>query len=950
MKKQTLQRQFRIWTVLLIVVPSMFIMVIYTVGQLSVAKQQNLEMLRQRVYSQERLIDYWMGERAGSVRELIDNDAFRNLDEQQMKRALDLKQHADNNFASISYINKDGFFKMSTLSQGIQYPSAIGKPYFEAAQEGKEYISDVVIGRNSGEPIINFSAPIYDYAGNYQGLILGSVKMATLQTLLYENRFGETGEIHLVNREGTLLNEPRYAQELIDQGFIEDTAIMKVKMSNNALRNIRLGENGSATWNNYRGQKVLGAYQYMPERGWTLIGKINEREVVASIDKQLAMMAGGTVILILLILPLATLLTNRIKRPIDWLGGQSNLIAAEKYEMVGRDKDLENMPYELGNLCETFIQMSGKIQKNISLLKEHEAHLRSKVTEIENINYELEESNAMLEEEIYERQKVEEKITKLNDGLEGKIQERTSQLDELNTILDKSNTLLCAILESSPDVVVFTLDINYCYLTFNKRYKETMLARWGKDVEIGMNILNVVCNSDAACIIEQNIQRVIAGESFILIEEYRNDGQSRLVWQNYWSPIFAADGKVIGVTCFVMNITEQKRVEEEIILAMEKAEAANSAKSQFLANMSHEIRTPMNGIIGMTDITLMTDLDEEQREYLTIVKSSTISLLRVLNDILDYSKIEAGKIDLEKISFNFRDIVHEVVNLFSIGAKQKGLCIKLNIDHNIPKHIIGDSVRLRQVLSNLVGNGIKFTAQGEININVTIEEQCKEKVKLRFVVNDTGIGIAENELEKLFKRFSQVDDSNTRKFGGTGLGLAISKKLIEIMDGEIGVESKENVGSSFFFTALFGLQQVETDIEDGIYHEPLQYNNPGLKKVLLAEDDQVSRNMVTIILEKNGFEVIAVENGKEAISAFEKADFHIILMDINMPFLDGYATTRMIRLKEKHKKISTPIIAMTAYALKGDKEKCLEAGMVDYISKPIDINELRDVINKWLRK
>jgi len=950
MKRQTLEHQFRIWTVLLIVVPSILIMAIYTVGQISFAKQQNLELIGQRVYSQERLIDYWMGERAGSIRELSQTEAFKTLDEQQMKRALDLKQHADNNFASLSYINKDGLFKMSTLSQGIQYPSATDKPYFEAALIGKEYISDVVIGRNSVLPIINFSAPILDDAGNFQGLILGSVKITTLQTLLRENWFGKTGEIHLVNRDGMLLNEPRYAKQLIDQGFIEDTAIMKIKMSNDALRNIRLGETGTATWINYRGQKVLGSYQYMPERGWTLIGKINEGEVLASIDKQLAMMAGGTVLLLLLILPLATLLTNRIKRPIDWLIGQSNLIAAEKYEMVGQGRGLEETTYELDRLCENFIQMNRKIDKTVSLLKENEVNLESKVVEIENINYKLEETNAMLEEEIYERQKVEKKIKKLNDGLEDKVKERTSQLDELNSTLDKSNTLLCAILESSPEVMIFTLDVNYCYLTFNKKYKETMFVTWGKDIKIGMNILDMVGNPEMARKVEQNIGRVIAGESITLIDEYGDDMYPRVVYQSYCSPIIANNEEIIGITYFMMNITQQKRAEEEIILAMEKAEAANAAKSQFLANMSHEIRTPMNGIIGMTDITLMTDLNEEKREYLMIVKSSTMALLRVLNDILDYSKIEAGKIDLEKLSFNLQDTMHEVVDLFGIGAKQKGLCVTLNIERSIPHHMIGDSVRLRQVLSNLVGNAIKFTSQGKIIISADIEEKYKGKVKLRFIITDTGIGIAEDKLNKLFKRFSQVDDSNTRAFGGTGLGLAISKKLIEIMDGEIGVKSKENVGSSFFFTAVFGLQEVEASAEDSADNAPTQYNNPELKKILLVEDDLVSRNMVTIILKKNGFEVIVVTNGEEAISAVEQDKFDAILMDINMPHLDGYAATAIIRLKEKHMHSPTPIIAMTAYALKGDREKCLEAGMDDYVSKPIQINELSEVINKWLRK
>ncbi|AIF49746.1 EAL domain-containing protein [Pelosinus sp. UFO1] len=430
MNKQTLERQFRLWTVLVVVVPGLIIMMIYTVGQISVAKRQNLELIQQQVHFQERLINYWIEERAGNIRELSQIEAFRNLDEQKMKSTLYLKQQSDTNFDSLSYIHKDGLFKMSTLPAGIQFPSAIGKPYFEEALVGKEYISDVVIGRNSGLPIINFSCPIYDYAGNFQGLILGSVKTATLEMLLRENWIGQTGDIFLVNREGIFLAEPRFLNLLIDKGIVKETAIMKLKLSDDALQNIKLGQSGTATWTSYLGDKILGAYHYMPERGWTLIGKINKDEVLTPIYKQLVMMACGTIFLVLLILPLATLITSRIKRPIDWLIRQSNRVATENYQMVGRDMPLDNIPYELRTLCETFVKMSYKIKNTVGLLRENEVTLENKMLQIQAMN-------TYLEEEVLEREATQQALVDLNAKLESKVTERTLDLQNMNAALEE---------------------------------------------------------------------------------------------------------------------------------------------------------------------------------------------------------------------------------------------------------------------------------------------------------------------------------------------------------------------------------------------------------------------------------------------------------------------------------------------------------------------------------
>lgn len=443
------------------------------------------------------------------------------------------------------------------------------------------------------------------------------------------------------------------------------------------------------------------------------------------------------------------------------------------------------------------------------------------------------------------------------------------------------------------------------------------------------------------------IRAVLYGEVCSKEFIFRQDNmEDRIVWINA-SPVRDKTGRIIAGISVFLDITERKRIEKSLWRAKEEAERANIAKSQFLANMSHEIRTPMTGIIGMTDLTLMTEITEEQREYLEIVKSSTKSLLHVLNDILDYSKIEAGKMELENIEFRLVEVINEVVSLFSVVAQQKGLKIRATVDVKIPAVLIGDAFRLRQILSNLIGNGVKFTETGEINVGITCQTIEVDTIKLKFSIRDTGIGIANDKLEILFKSFSQVDDSNTRQFGGTGLGLAISKKLTELMHGEIWVESVAGSGSKFYFTALFGIGQGQETSQSFDSNKLILHGRPK-KKVLLVEDDEVSRKMVQIVLIKKGLDIQVANNGRQAVEMNNKYIFDLIIMDINMPYMDGYSAVTLIRQQERSTGGHIPIVAMTAYALKGDREKCLASGMDDYLSKPVDIKQLNWIIDKWL--
>lgn len=398
----------------------------------------------------------------------------------------------------------------------------------------------------------------------------------------------------------------------------------------------------------------------------------------------------------------------------------------------------------------------------------------------------------------------------------------------------------------------------------------------------------------------------------------------------------------IDIMLVIDDITELKKAEELITHAKEEAETANKAKSEFLANMSHEIRTPLNGIVCMIDMTLLTALSQEQRENLMTAKTCANSLLTVINDILDFSKMEAGKLVIENINFDVKEIIEEIIKVHSPRAVDKGLELNYAFSSTIPQYLVGDPSRLKQVLHNLVSNALKFTEKGEVWVRVKKVEASDGCIKLKFSVSDTGIGISMENMDKLFRSFSQVDSSFTRKFGGAGLGLAISKQLTEMMGGDLWAESTEKVGSEFNFILSF---KIGDEIKEKHIQVPKICKQAKSLKILLAEDDKLNQMVTVRILKERGYNVDIANDGREAVAMYKKGKYDIVLMDIQMPDMDGIEATRRIReLEGSNRRI--PIVALTAYALLGDRERFIEKGMDDYVAKPIKIDKLFHVIER----
>jgi PAS domain S-box-containing protein len=546
--------------------------------------------------------------------------------------------------------------------------------------------------------------------------------------------------------------------------------------------------------------------------------------------------------------------------------------------------------------------------------------------------------------DITDRKRIEDELRQAQDDLEKRVQERTAELEKANIALRNSKDYLSKIINSIGDPIFVKDRQHRCVLVNDAACK--LFGCSCEDI-VGKTAYELFPTKGMADISWEMDEEVFLTGVENVNEETNTyaPGETRTVLVKKTLYTDNAGNKfLVGVT---RDITDRKLAENELKEAKEAAEAAVRSKSEFLANMSHEIRTPLNAVVGLTGLLLSADLTPEQRDYVETVRSSGNSLLSVINDILDFSKIEGGKMELENQPFDLRGCIEVALDLVEANAAEKGLTLRYSLGDRVPATIMGDVTRLRQVLANLLSNAVKFTDRGTVEISVTGQTVADDQFEVHFAIIDTGIGIPEDKLGRLFQSFSQIDSSTTRKYGGTGLGLAISKRLVEMMGGRIWVESRLGKGSTFHFTIMAKAATAKqahsaaaTASQEQRMCSKLDRSRP--LRILLAEDNAVNQKVALQMLKRLGHNADVAANGLEVLQALERQQYDVVLMDVQMPEMDGIDAARKIR--ERWPK-GPRIVAITAYALEGDRERCIKAGMDDYLSKPIQIEELRSVLD-----
>ena len=841
-------------------------------------------------------------------------------------------------------------------------------------------------------PAVMFTAPLLNTAGEILGVLAGSIDLTNDNFLgkLANITIGKSGYLYLFNSDRTMIIHPDVSRILT-----KDVPLGVNKGYDKAVA----GFDGTVETVNSKGLLVLASFKHLAATNWILAANYPQKEAYAAIDRAKSYLGAALLAAIALSMAVVLFLIKHLTAPLqsftDHVQSFNSKSGAKRLFVTGSRDEIgvltgafNGMVKELENEREALLEAKFFVRSTIDGLSAHICVIDTQgiivVTNrawntfaVENDAVEgtcgigadyLGACRAISEDE---KEDIEETVAGIkgviNGTLPGFVKEYPCHSPEtkrwficridpftvsgkLFAVIshenitdykqsDESLKIAKAFTESTLDSIAdifYAFDLKGKFLCWNKTFSrfsgycdQELSQKKPIDFFSGEDIKNVT----------ESIGRIYKeGSSNVDAHFVLSDGR-QILCNFTGSTLTDGDGTLIGFSGTGRDITERKKVEDELQKAKAEAESANHAKSEFLANMSHEIRTPMNGVIGMTELLKMTVLTEEQMDYVRNIEVSGNNLLSLINDILDLSKIEAQKIEIEQDEFSLNHCINDIVLMQKYLIHEKGLALNVDVAQELPPLLVGDSLRLKQILLNLVGNAVKFTAQGSITISAQLLELSETSVVVEIAVRDTGIGISAGALDEIFKPFVQEERSTTRRFGGTGLGLSISCRLAELMGGSIYVESTQGVGSCFKVILTFLPARMGFTDEDTNDHSIGTWDGE-LLRILFVEDNPISSECGVSLLSKLGHDVVAVENGLECLLALKTSAFDLVLMDIRMPVMNGLEALREIRAKEQGACFHQPIIALTAYALRGEKDAFLHKGFDGYLSKPYKMNEL----------
>jgi len=803
----------------------------------------------------------------------------------------------------ISLFDKNGIVVASTDEASVGSDKSADKTYLKTSEA--TYIRDMHFSEISGIPAIDIGAPVL-LNGESLGVVVADLDVGELfKITLDRTGLGETGEIYLINKDAYMISPSRFKEGVILKQRVDTINARNFLMHKDKKHTPGMIE--VAVFPDYRGINVLGTHEYIPMMQWGLLAEIDEKEALAPLGKIKLLVAITLAFVPIMAWLIGVFIAKLISGPIHNLHKGTEIIGKGglDYKVATDSKD------EIGQLSRVFDKMTEDLQKT--------------TTSIDKLN-----------KEINERKRAEEAL--------------------LN-----SEARIRAIVNTAVDGII-TIDEQGIIQSFNPSAER--LFGYAAEETIGQNVEILMPSPYREAHRSYIANYLRTGEEKIIgigVEAVarRRDGTAFPI-DLAVSEVYLGKQRIF--TGIIRDITERKDAEEALQKAKEEAEVANKTKSEFLASMSHEIRTPMNAIIGMADLLSETPLTSEQQQYVQVFGSAGENLLNIINDILDISKVEAGHLDLEEIDFDLGEVVEKTGEIMSLRANEKGLDLACHVVPDVPTGLVGDPVRLRQILVNLIGNAIKFTEKGEVVVEVKIagqelenaelkkDDKDQSEIELLFSVTDTGIGIPPEKKDVIFDTFTQADVSTTRKHGGTGLGLTISKRLVELMGGRIWVESKQGQGSTFYFTASF---KVQTEARRRVQPPPAVTRPAPLEdlrplRILFVEDSPDNRLLIQSYLKKTPYQLDIAENGQIAVERFISGKYDLVLMDMQMPVMDGYTATREIRKWENQKGVkATPVIALTAYATKEEEQKSLDAGCNAHLVKPIKKANLMEAILEY---